>query len=351
MRQLLYIAFLLVSLSSCKEDPPKQVLQTNFSNGILCLNEGLFQQNNASLSYYDHDSSKTSHHLFSEINGRGLGDTANDIIYFNYAGKGYYAIAVDVSSQIEIIDAITLKSIKQIALFNDNVPRSPRSLLFQDGFLYSINFDGTVTVISVPGLAISKTITVGLNPEQAVISGNELFCVNSGGLNFPDYDNTISVVDLTDHTLKHTFTTAINGGTIIRDAQNDLYMISRGNYADISPNLLRIDPATYSVESSFDIGIISMDYLDNFIYYYDEDEQGIYRINTTTETIETNQLIDCSDFQNFYGIYIHPQTKDIYLVDANDYLTSSTIKCYSNTGEFKNEFNTGLNTGKILFTQ
>jgi len=351
MKKLLFILFTLAICVACKKDPIQPQVQTQFINGIFCLNEGLFQQNNASLSYYDLDSSKIKHQQFSGVNGRGLGDTANDMIYFEYKGQAYYAIAVDISSQIEIITAENLESIAQLGLFENNVPQSPRALKFHNGFLYSINFAGTISVISIDDFTVVKTITVGPNPEYAATVNNELFCVNTGGLNFPDYDKTISVIDLTTQMVSQTFESDINCGEIISDQDQELYLISRGNYSNVLPKLLRIDPTSYAVMESFDINIVFMTYDEGFIYYYDATENGIYRFNTSTESIELNQLINCNTIDDFYGIYICPKTKDIYLVDANGYTSSSTIKCYSQQGVFRYEFITNLNTGKLIFTK
>jgi len=342
---LLSIAFLV----SCKKDPKPEIINSQFDNGILCMNEGLFQQNNATLSYYNLDSNKTNLNQFSIINGRGLGDTANDMIEYSYLGKHYIAIAVDVSSQIEIIDALTLKSIKQIPIFNGTNAREPRSVTYHENHLYSINFDGTVSKINLDTHLITSSLICGLNPEKTEIVNNKMYVVNSGGLNSPTYDNTITIIDLNSFTITSTFISDINCSSIVKDSQDELYLISRGNYSSIEPKLLRINTSTNSVSQSFNINLTSLAYYNDILYYYDNTDQNIHTFNTITETIDSNPLINCSNFQTMYGVHIDDINQLIYLVDANGYTNSSIIRCYSLSGVFQYEFTGGLNTGQLLF--
>jgi len=348
MKQNIILLLLILGITSCKKDPKPEPVAPDFKNGILCMNEGLFQQNNASLSYYSIDSSKTTSNIFASINGRGLGDTANDMISYIYMGKPYIAIAVDVSSQVEILDGLTLKSVKQIPIFNGTSAREPRSLQFYDDYLYSINFDGTVSKIDLSNFTITNNFNCGLNPESAVINNGFIYVVNSGGLNSPTYDSTISVIKLTNGSTS-VFETAINCSSIKKDADNELYVISRGNYGSIPSKLLRISSITNSTIETFNINITTMDYYNNALYYYDSSDNGIHVLNTQTETISNSILIDCSGFQNLYKIQIDTVNQLIYLIDANGYVNSATVKCYGLNGTFKYEFTSGLNTGKLLF--
>jgi YVTN family beta-propeller protein len=271
------------------------------------------------------------------------------MILYYYLNELYIAIAVDVSSQIEIINATSLKSIKQIPLFNGTIARAPRHLEYFNHYLYSINFDGTVSVIDLSTNSIIHTINCGLNPDNSVIVNGKLYVVNSGGLNSPTYDNTISVIDLNSNSILESFETAINCSSIVIDDEQDLYLISRGDYDNIDPKLIRINSTTNTVIETFEIAIGGMTYHHDLLYYYDYEQKGIYTFNTATETFISGQLIDCSSFQNFYGIQIDPDKELIYLVDANNYVTSSTVRSYDLLGNFKSEFYSGLNTGKLLF--
>ncbi|MGV6862063.1 MAG: YncE family protein [Putridiphycobacter sp.] len=350
--QFLGLALAIILLvASCKKDEPipeDEATTFAYTNGIVILNEGLFQQNNASLSYYSFDDQSVTNGLFAKINGRGLGDTANDMLYYNYNNRNCIAIAVNVSSQVEIIDAVTLESIVQIPVFDGSTPREPRSLQFYNDFLYVINFDGTVSVIDLSTNTITNTISCGLNPEQSAIVNDKLYVVNSGGLNYPTYDSTISVINLSSQAVTSTINTGINCTSIVKDNQNELYVLSNGNYGSIAPKIQRIDPNSGSVVQTFNVKALAMATYDDQLYYYDEDDQSIHTLDMAAETINSTPFINCSGFADFYGIHLNPSDGSIYLVDANGYTNSSTIKCYSNSGTLNYEFNAGLNTGDLI---
>src|SRR5690348_15038355 len=106
------LSLILVSCHKDKNNPAPAAVSA--TNGIYILNQGLFNDNNSTLSYYDYTSKQVNSDVFTSVNARGLGDTGNDIEI--YGSKMY--IVVNVSSTIEIVDPKTAKSIKQIKLFN-----------------------------------------------------------------------------------------------------------------------------------------------------------------------------------------------------------------------------------------
>ncbi|MFK8044956.1 MAG: YncE family protein [Crocinitomicaceae bacterium] len=350
MRQLLSLLVVITVLGGCKKPPVELTVTSDFVNGFFALNEGLFQQNNASLSFYSLATQKMHHSVFSSINGRGLGDTANDMIQFTFNGKLYYAIAVNVSSQVEIIDGLTMESVAQIGLFDNGIGREPRSLQYQNDVIYSINFDGTVSLIDMNSLTETTTISVGDNPESSLIYQNKLYVINTGGLNFPNYDSTISVIDLQNNLVVDEFTCGLNGARLITDEAGDGYMIARGNYSNIEPKLVRLDLSNYKVEAEYNFNIVTMAYSNNHIYYYDDIENAIRRFDTQTETNNPAVFIDCSDFENVYNIQVNAEQQLVYVVDANGYVNSSIIRIYDMTGKFQREIISGLNSNSLVFS-
>ncbi|MFD1552071.1 hypothetical protein DNU06_00765 [Putridiphycobacter roseus] len=352
MKNIFFITLLIILGISCKKKPietPK--INTEYSNGILCLNEGLFQQNNASLSFYQKNNSAVDNSIFKKVNGRGLGDTANDMISYSYNGEQYLAIVVNVSSQIEILNLNTLETVKQIGVFNENnESRSPRSIAVYNDHLYIVNFDGTVLIVSLANYNTIKILEVGNNPDHNLLVDDALWVVNTGGLNYPNYDSTISVIDLNSNTIVSTINVGINPGKMVADDQGNVYVISRGNYSNLTPKLIRINKTSKLKEATYHIPITQMAYLQNNIYYYDEDQKAIKLFNTDNLTFETGHFIDCGNFETFYQIHIDPYNQDIYLNDANGYVNMSSIRKYDKEGNYKNEFNTGLITSKLLFT-
>src|ERR1700761_1245679 len=155
---LIATAFCFV-LASCKKDHPINVVTGPITDGLYVLNQGLFNQNNSTLSFYSYSSKTVTPDIFSTANNRGLGDTGNDIEI--YGSKTY--VVVNVSSTVEVIDSKTAKSIKQIKLFNGNTAREPRDIVFYKNNAFVTSYDGTVAVIDTAALTVSQYITVGRN--------------------------------------------------------------------------------------------------------------------------------------------------------------------------------------------
>lgn len=344
---LISITFLLV-LVGCKK-PPSEPVSSAYENGVLVLNEGLFEQNNASLSFYSYAEGKSYQLAFQAVNSRGLGDTANDFETYSLNGKAYVIIAVDVSSQVEIIERYTLKSVAQIPLFDGENAREPRRVSVYGTFAYVCNYDGTVAVIDLVTYEVVKLIEVGANPDGMVIIDDRLYVANSGGLNYPVYDETMSVIDLATNTVVSTFTTRINCAEMEVDLENDIYLISSGNYGDINRALLRVNTTSNSVEEIIERPMSSITQHGKWLYFYDSDQKGIYRLNTATETFDPTKYIDCSEINTFYGLHIDPVLNRFYITDANSYVNSSTIYVYNKDGVFVQEIKAGLNANTLIF--
>lgn len=341
------IVFLVLIIGACNKKIVEPISPGQYDHGVFVLNEGLFEQNNASISFYD--GAEDYQLIFKSENGRGLGDTANDFEAYTINGRDYIIVAVDVSSQVEIIDRSTMSSVAQIPMFNDGEPRSPRRILVEGIRAYVCNFDGTVSVIDLITNTVVATIEVGANPDTMVLIEEELFVANSGGLLFPIYDSTISVINTATYEVIETIETRINPTEMVGDDHGDIYMISRGNYDDIPSALLRIDVATRTVLETTEKAMSSLTKIDDWLYYYDQDNQGLYRYNMTTETFEESEILNLSDYETFLGFHYDPITNLFYVVDGNGYVNSSTIRVYDETGIAVDSFTGGLNSTDLIF--
>lgn len=339
---------LIVLLWSCKKDPPiAPDTPDEYENGVLVLNEGLFEQNNASITFYDGETSFQQ--VFKSENGRGLGDTANDFEGFSFLTRDYIIIAVDISSQIEIIDRFTLKTVAQFPMFDGINAREPRRVAISGTSAYVCNFDGTVAVIDLSSNSVETLINVGSNPDGIAVVGDYVYVSNSGGLNYPVYDSTISVIDIHTNSVVETFKTRINSTQMIVDNQNEIYLSSNGNYDDIPGALVRINTASNTVISEQEKEISSMRLVGDWIYFFNGATQSIERYNTISELFEGFNIIDLSGFETFHGMEINESKEEILCLDANGYVVSSTVRAYDFNGNFLYEFQAGLNSTDVLF--
>ena len=282
---LLPVLLLMVSCDDMEDKvPPVNTVAEKTLSKIFILSEGLFNMNNSTLALYDFGSQTMNPDFFLTENKRGLGDTANDMKL--YGSKLY--VVVNVSSQIEVLDAATGKSLKQIPLFTGNgTPRQPRYVAFGEGNAYVCSFDGTLTRIDTTSLSVTGRISCGRNPDGICITNGKIYVSNSGGLDNPNYDNTVSVVDIHSFTEIKKITVGINPSKIQADSEGDIYLVSRGNYGDVPYKFQKISSSTDELMKTFDdIKALNFAISNDTAYIYN------YDFGTNTCWIK---VFDCRD--------------------------------------------------------
>lgn len=359
LRNLILLFTSLILLSSCRKD---EVIYTSGNNqvtppvdgkeyiGFYLLNEGNMGMNSATIDYFNYEDGTYTTDIFSERNPqitKELGDVGNDILI--YGNKAYATI--NVSNFVEVFNVYTGKHIAQI-----HVPNC-RYLIPHNGKVYVSSYSGPVEIdpnaekgfvaeIDTLSLKINRTVTVGYQPEEMAVYNNKLYVANSGGYRVPNYDTTVSVIDLTSFTETKKIEVAINLHRMKIARNGDIYVSSRGDYTLAEPNLYIIDPTTDTVKKQLNLPVSNMTIDDNKLYYYassykhntgkDEISYGI--LNTDNYQIITDKIITDGTNKKIlipYGIAINPETKEIFITDAQDYVGSGYIYCFAPDGTYK----------------
>lgn len=359
LNKIIFLALALLTLVSCRKDEmiflsdSSQVsipVSTNKFSGFYLLNEGNMGMNRASIDLFEYHNGTYTRDIFSERNPnitKELGDVGNDIKV--YGTKAYATI--NVSNFIEVFDVETGKHIKQI-----HVPNC-RYLAFKDGKAYVSSYAGKVEInpnaergfvaeIDTLSLEVTRRVTVGYQPEEMVIKGNKLYVANSGGYRVPNYDTTVSVIDIPSFTETKKIDVAINLHRMQIDKAGDIYVSSRGDYYNVEPNLYVIDSNSDQVKQKLDIPVSNMTMDDDKLYYYatsykhntggNNVSYGI--LNTLTKKVITDNIITDGtekQIQIPYGIAVNPETKEIFMTDAQDYIGTGFVYCFSPEGKLK----------------
>lgn len=342
---LLGLSALLAACVDAPTDAPKDFSPSPTSRVALALNEGLFQRNNSTLTYYEIDSNRAFTDFFERQVGRRLGDTGNDIA--QYGGKIY--IVVNVSSVIEVLDARAFSSVGTILLFNGTQPRQPRHIAFHGRNAFVSCYDGTVAVIDTASLSVTRNIQVGAHPEGVAIQNGKLYVANSGGLNFPNYDSTVSIIDLNSLTEIKRLALRINPTSVAADAYGDVYVISNGNYSTVPMRLLAIDSRADTLKTIFDFDASRIVIIDSLAFV--ASNNGVMTLDVKNERVLNPSLIAPSNFQILYGISIDKARRELYCADAKNYVVSGEMKVFDFNGQFKRSFPTGLIPSKAVFVR
>jgi len=319
--------------------PPVTPVTGLESGALFVLCDGNYSLNNSSLALYDAGDGHLEKDFFQAMTGRKLGDTGNDLQ--RYGDKLY--IVVTASSQIEVLEAQTGKSLKQIPLFDGSLARQPRNIAFWDDKAYVCSFDGTVVRIDTTSLLVEATTKVGRHPDGLSAANGKLYVANSGGLDYGDplgYDNTVSVVDLSTFTETTRLTVGLNPYRVRTDDRGYVWVACRGNYTDESGSLWCLDSGSDRVVDSYPMAVTNMAFNGPlaYCYYFDNitSTADILVFNLLTGTVERESFItDGTTLKTPYGISVDQMSGDVYLTDAGDYVSAGSVYCFSAEGRLK----------------
>ena len=348
MKKSLFVLVLLAVLfTACKKSPVTPDDTTIDSNGLYILNEGVWEHNNSSISYYNLDNNSCTADIFTSVNNRGLGDTGNDLQRY---GSRLYCV-VNTSENVQVMDLYTAKVIGTVPL----IGKSPRRICFNGPKAYVSCFDGTVVRIDTASLAVEATVAVGPNPEGVCVTNGKLYVANTAGYNAPNYGTTVSVIDLTAFSvLKNIIVLENPNRLFLAPNQQDIYLISNGNYYDISPRLQKISAATDEVVRTFDFDITNMAVYGNraYLYSYNYSTQAytIQVMDLSSDIIVNEHFIaDNTTLNTPYGIAVNPRNGDVYVTDAHNFTVNGDVYCFGQDGKRKFSFEVEINPSAIVF--
>jgi YVTN family beta-propeller protein len=357
MKKVLFFFLLTFICAACDDMKDKHETNifpenTNESGKLFVLSEGLYHLNNSTLACIDYEKRQMEFNFFGIKNGRGLGDTANDMKRY---GNQLW-IAVCGSSQVEILDVSTGKSIKKLPLTNENnEPRYPRAITFWGNKAYVCSFDGSVTEIDTANFVMKTDIYCGRNPDGIAAVNGKLYVSNSGGLDFPNYDSTVSVINLSTHRELKRIKVGQNPYKLQADSEGDIYVVSRGNNGTIPAVWQRIDSKTDELLQTFDnlpVGNFVIQNDTAYLYNFDFISNNFWykSFDCKTERIISDQLItDGTVIERPYSISVHPLNGNIYICDAKNYTTNGDLLCFDKKGKLRYKIQQiGLNPNNVV---
>jgi YVTN family beta-propeller protein len=338
---LLITVSLIVLATSCKKSGGSGIRPANDTTGLYVLAQGVFGTNTTTLTAYDFGTGVATTDTFAKANGFKLGDTGSDFII--YGGKIY--IVMNNSGYVAVANASSAKFIDSISFLSGSVNRGPENIVSAGGKVFVSSTDNTVSVIDTATLAITKTITVGTNPAQMVVSGTNLYVSNTGGFAAFSppylYDSTVSVIDLSTETETSKIVVGANPGYIAADGAGYVYVACTGDYNTILPSLVKVNTGTNTITKSVSIAAGVVRYYNNKLYTTGggAGAPGVQVINTSDLSVSSTSFItDGTIITTPYGLDIDEVTGDVYIGDAKDYSAAGTVYCFDNTGTKKFSF-------------
>ena len=343
INRLILALGLCVALCSCDSSSKDDV--TPVSSGTYILNNGNWGSNDSNIGIYSPSDKTLAADAFLAVNGQALGDLGQDITGL---GEDIY-IAVNGSQTIFVTDT-DLKIRKQINAEKDGARLSPRYFATSGSKVYVTYYEGFIGEIA--GDCSVRLCAVGPNPEGMAVAGGNLYVANSGGMAYPAYNNTLSIVSISSFTEISTIEVNVNPAKV--EASSDgtyVYVSSFGNYADVPAKLQVI-----AVEGG---GVTDLDYASvsaiakgpgDVLYIlcggYDENWNPlpgtVYKHDMKTNKPLGAFVTDGTVMQNAYSISV---ARDGYVyVGCSDYVNTGDAYVFTPDGKLHDKFDSqGLN--------
>ena len=373
----LYILPLLMVATSCRED--ELVVPTEYEiigdedltgsiRGLYLVNEGNMGSNKCTLDFYDYHTGLYSRNFYAERNPnviKELGDVGNDIGI--YGSKLY--VVVNCSHKVEVLDCRSGVRLGQVDIPNCRYVRFHRGKAYVSSYVGPVLIDanapkGAVYEVDTLSLTVTRKVSVGYQPEEMEVVDDYMYVANSGGYRAPNYDNTVSVIQMVDFKQVQQIPVGINLQRLKKDRYGKLWITSRGDYQSRPSRLFVMEKKPgfnqMIVTDTIPVACSNMAFFGDYMYYYATEWNNYAASNTITygiidirtkEKVYDNFITDGTD-KNItipYGIAIHPETGDIFVTDAKNYVSSGTLYCFSPDGRKKWSVRTGDIPAHITF--
>ena len=378
-KSLLLLAAFAVMLISCNPDPqptpvdPNDSIQPHELKGVYVLNEGNYQFSNASLSFYDIEEDTVYNNLFYKANNAPIGDVAESMALVD--NKLY--IVVNNSNYIYKVDANTIecdltKPFKLTDFY------SPREIHFvAPNKAYVTDIIGTdLWIINPQEMTHTGSVAMGNTTEKMLQVGNELY-VSNWSYYYIDAEshrsyNTVQVVDLNNDVKVADIVVGKEPNTMVADKDGHVWVLCEGRswddeYDDLgmpygeNPTLWEIDPMLKTAMCRYEFkgpyedddeikGVATTLRVnpagDRFYLIYNNE---VRRFDIATMSLSDSFRITSEPGGLFYNMAVDPNTGDVYVTDAKNYMMNGIVYRYSDDGVLLASFEAGIIPSAMLF--
>lgn len=340
--------------------------ETFVTKGVFVVNNGSsYQAIDGSLTYIDYTTGEAKADIYKMVNGKSLGGTPNDVIVY---GQKVYVVGSDENT-IFVMDVRNCKELKLVStteLLGDAEGRTPRCIAAYGDKVYFTTYGGYVAAIDTIKFTLKHKYQVGSYPEGLAFDLSsaqpKLYVANSDwGMG----NGSISCIDLASSSVTDIkIDNMIYPHQIYVSGTGTLYVLDFGNYDDLYNQK---DAGVYMVSGNNASLVVpnatGMTACGNYIFTFNDPWGGsgptysVYDIqlnHTTTLNLSgdaTHTLISpCAiGFDSCTGyIYIASRQQNPDTGYPN-YNLPGFVNVYTDTGQFLDSFDTGVEPHKIEF--
>lgn len=294
-----------------------------------------------------------SNSIFAKTSEQSLGDSPQSGVAY---GSRLY-IAVFGSNLVWAINRDTWQIEAQITT------NAPENICAADGAVYVTNNDGYVSRIDTTTLRVDAQMAVGPNPAHLTAANGHLYVSISDGYNYAGgYANgcRVAKVRLSDFTKVADIAVGVNPGPIVADDGGRVFVVARGNYADILPQVYQIQPdgSASVLCAGSDVAVCG---------------ENLYVMNQVTDwsVVPAVSRVDYTIYDTASGevkqenflptdqlpvapirLIVHPTSGEIYVTSnasVTDYTSPGYVYRYAADGTFVARYDAGIAPCDVFF--
>lgn len=350
------------TFTSCSDDDDKEVMNDNGSKIELpskrayILYEGPFKQgaetNGTGIAFYAPNKDGESYPNFYKFqNDKELGNLGLTMTEYD----DFIYVVVSASKKVVKLNKACVE-VGHCDLPNtEGTDSDARYLTAEDGFLYVTQYGGAICKIDVNTMKVVDTFKGGNYLEGIAECNGNLYVANSRGT-----AQEVLVFNTANAAAKPDTIQVINNPSSLMEEDDLIYVISLGNYADITNQFQVINPrsktskviaqATRMAEGKNDLIYLvdtkndwSTGHIENKLFSYDPKTQKV-----NTQSFLNNAPKEILN-GNIYMISVDDDTDEIY-VGVTDYANNGTIYRFDSNGNLKESFDAGgVNPNTMIF--
>ncbi len=343
-----------LNFTACKkdteEDPnpvttPDPTPTGSYNSGVFVTCEGQFVGGTGTVSFYNRSNGNVSNNIFQSVNSLPIGNVLQSMEIYN--DKGY--LVVNNAQKIEVVNASTFASTGKITGLEQ--PRYFLGISAGKAYVTQWGASGAnngVKVIDLAGNTAGALIPTGTGPENMALSGNFVYVTNTGGFGT---DSTLTIINKTTDLVSATLKVGDSPNSIQVDKNGKIWVLCGGSYGPpaTAGKLVRINPASNSIEASFDFSNSSIhpnhlviNKTKDVLYYLSGGEICSFAINATSLS---SSLIN----RSFYSLGIDPSDDVIYAANAGNFTGNGSVLRYNTAAALIDSFQVGIVPGNFCF--
>ena len=345
-RSFIYISLISIILFISCDDKVPQNEDVSFKkeNGVFILNEGLYNQANASVFYYDFEKDSLYEDIFQKTNNETIGDVLQSM---QIIGDKAYLI-VNNSGLLRKV------SISDFKLLNTSSGlTSPRQMIrISDTKAYiSDIFAGKINIYSLAEDNITGEISTGRWIENFALNGNTVYTSCPWAFGKP-VSKLVYVIDSAKDKIIDSIQTGISPSQLAIDKNGFLWTLCIGNsYEGTKGSLFKTDIKTNKnvdslhfeeVLNIFNSGMQLNENKDTLFVMYND----VLKIPVSGKI--NPEIIVKRQNENFYGLGIDNKRHLIYVTDALNFAEKGKVYIYSKKGKLINTLAAGFLPGSVI---